>query len=194
MRGRAAWWVVLALLAAGCASPGSPAATTAPATTDQTDVWFMQHMVPHLYQQTSIVSLTRAHITHPQLLRLADTIAERDRADSSQLQGWLAVQGLSPHGHSHQRVDNRRQTDLERLARLRGVGFDLALLDVMMARDRAAIRICRTEARQGTRPEVRQLAQRMLASQQQQVRQLRAWRRAWSTVTSKQPTLKRPSS
>jgi uncharacterized protein (DUF305 family) len=180
VRGRVAWWIIIALLAAGCATPGSRADTTAPAATDQTDVWFMQHMIPHLRQKTAIVSLTRERITHPKLARLADTMTRRDQADSNRLQGWLALRGLAPHGHSHQRVDNRRRTDLERLARLRGVGFDRSFLDVMSARDRAGITICLAEERQGRLPEVRQLARRMLVDQRRELRQLRTWRQAWS--------------
>ncbi len=42
------WAIVVALLAGGCHRPvpyaGPPAAAA-----DQTDVWFMQHMVPHLW-------------------------------------------------------------------------------------------------------------------------------------------------
>jgi uncharacterized protein (DUF305 family) len=182
--GRVAWWiVVVALLAAGCTS-GSRADTAAPAASDQTDVWFMQHMVPHLRQKTAIVSLTRARISHPQLARLADAMARRDQADSDQLLGWLAQRGLAPHGHSHQRVDNPRRTDLERLARLRGTRLDRSLLDVMLARDRAGITLCIAEVRHGRLPDVRQLAQRMLADQQREVHQLQAWRRAWSTAST----------
>jgi hypothetical protein len=48
VRGRTGLCIVLALLLAGCAASGSRAGSTNPATTDQTDVWFMQYMVPHL--------------------------------------------------------------------------------------------------------------------------------------------------
>jgi uncharacterized protein (DUF305 family) len=139
----------------------------------------MQHMVPHLRQASSIAFLTRAQITHAELARLADTITRRDQADISQLQGWLSVEGLAPHGHSHQRVDKRKQTDLERLSRLRGAGFDLAFLDVMTARERAAVTMAATESRQGGRPEVRQLARRMLVDLQEDIHQMRAWKQAW---------------
>jgi uncharacterized protein (DUF305 family) len=178
------WAIVVALLAGGCHRPvpyaGPPAAAA-----DQTDIWFMQHMVPHLWQATSITSLTRAQITHPQLVRLADTITRRDLADINQLQDWLSLQGLAPHGHSHQRVDTRRQTDLERLSRLRGAAFDLAFLEVMTARERAGSTMAATEMRQGTRPEVNKLARRLLADQQADIRQMDAWKQAWTRGSNK---------
>jgi uncharacterized protein (DUF305 family) len=172
--------IVVALLAAGCRGPvprPSP-----PAAADRTDVWFMQHMVPHLWQEVSIASLTRDQVGHPALGRLADAMARRDRAAINQLEGWLALQGLAPHGHSHQPVDDRRQTDLQRLSRLRGTAFDLAFLGVMTTRDRAGITLAAAEASHGTRPEVRQLAARMLSQQQAEVRQMNAWKHAWSTT------------
>jgi uncharacterized protein (DUF305 family) len=171
--------VVVALLATGCRGPVPP---SPPAAADQTDVWFMQHMVPHLWQAVSIVSLTRGQVGHPALGRLADAMARRDRAAINRLEGWLALQGLAAHGHSHQPVDDRRQTDLQRLSRLRGTAFDVAFLQVMSARDRAGITLAAAEARHGTRPEVRQLAVRLLSQQQAEVRQMNAWERAWSAT------------
>jgi uncharacterized protein (DUF305 family) len=179
-----AWAILVVLLAAGCHGPVPGASPPAPAA-DPTDVWFMQHMVPHLWQVVSIASLTRAQVTHPALGRLADTMARRDQADITRLQGWLYLQGLAPHGHSHQPVDNRKQTDLERLSQLHGTAFDLAFLEVMTARDRAGITLAAAEARRGSRQDVRQLAGRMLSQQQAEIRQMNAWRRAWSTASSR---------
>jgi uncharacterized protein (DUF305 family) len=180
---RFGWWIVVALLAAGCAAPRSHA----PVATDQTDVWFLQHTVPHLRQTTAVVSLTREHLTDPGLARLADTIARRSQANIDQLQRWLDQRGLSPHGHSHQRVDIRRQTDLERLARLRGSALNLAFVQVMTARSRTTSKLAGNEARDGSLPDIRQFARQLLASQQVQVRQLKSWRQArWIRRTSRE--------
>jgi uncharacterized protein (DUF305 family) len=182
MRGRLRPWVIVVALLAACSggAPASPADPPAAAAPDQNDVWFMQHMVPHLWQTTSIAFLTRDQIAHPALVRLADTITRRCQADIDQLQAWLSVQGLAAHGHSHQRVDSRIQTDLERLSRLDGTGFDVAFLEVMTARDRAGVMMAATEVRRGGRPEVRQLARRMLDELRAEIRQMHLWKLAWS--------------
>jgi uncharacterized protein (DUF305 family) len=165
------------LLAAGCAAPVSRAGAPAPTAGDQTDVWFVQHMIPHLRQTTSIAILTRGQITYPALDRLAGRISRRGQADIDQLQRWLDRRGLAPHGHSHQRIDNRR-SDLERLSRLQGTAFDRALLQVMTARHRGAIAMAAIQRRQGTLPEVRQLAEQLVVEQQAQLRQLDALKRS----------------
>jgi hypothetical protein len=101
--------VVIAVLAAGCATP----AANQPAVNGQ------------------------ATSDRPGTRPLADTVTRRSQADIDQLQRLLDQRGLSPHGHSHQRVDNTSPTDLERLAALRGRTLDLAFVQVMTARSRA---------------------------------------------------------
>lgn len=70
----------LAVLAAGCASPDP---SHQPTVNDPTDVWFAQHMVPHLLQDTSIAYLTRARLTDPALVRLANRVHRRGQAEAT---------------------------------------------------------------------------------------------------------------
>jgi uncharacterized protein (DUF305 family) len=177
VRQRLGYWVVIAVLAAGCATPDDD---NQPPAADQTDVWFMQHMVPHLLQNTSIAYLTRDRLADPALARLADHIHRHGRAHVAELQGWLAERGLAPHGHSHQRGDTLRPSDLERLSRLDGAALDLAFVKVMKTRHRAGSKLATTEAREGSLPEVRRLAEQLLAEQRAQIRKLQAWTLATS--------------
>jgi hypothetical protein len=144
VRRRFAGWVVLAALVAGCATTDASQPSV-----DRTDVWFMQHMIPHLLQDTSIVYLTRDRLADPELARLADRSYRRDQAHLAELQGWLAERGLAPHGHSHQPGDSLRRSDLERLSRLDGAALDLAFVEVMTARHRAGGKLA-TDATPGT--------------------------------------------
>ena len=184
MRRRLGSLLLTAVLAAGCATP---TANRQPPVNDQTDVWFAQHMVPHLLQDTSIASLTRDRLTDPDL-RLADRIHRRSHEQAAQLLEWLAERGLAPHGHSHQRGDNLRRSDLERLSRLDGAGLDLAFAAATTARDRAGTKLAATEAQDGGVPAIRQLAQQLLAEQQDRTATLRSWRRAWSKPHASRPT------
>jgi uncharacterized protein (DUF305 family) len=168
-------WVVIAVLVAGCATPDA----NQPAANDQTDVWFMQHMVPHLLQTTAIVDLAQDRITRPELARLADSIDRQGQAHLQQLQGWLNERGLAPYD-PQQDPSSRKATDLERLAQVGRAKFDLAFLKVMTSRHRAGIRLAAAELRAGTVPEARELARQLLAELQAQVQQMTAWTHAWS--------------
>ena len=176
-------FVVIAVLAVGCATSKPPGSVA----NDQTDVWFTQHMVPYLRQTITVVSLTRPYLTDPTLARLADKVNRTSQADIQQLQGWLDQRGLSPHIHSHQRIDTRRQTDLERLSQLRGSALDLAFVQVMTARARAGTNLTATEVSDGSLPEVRQLAHQMLAEQLAQSRQFKHWSLTAKARTSHPP-------
>jgi uncharacterized protein (DUF305 family) len=177
VRRRLGCWIVLVVVAAGCGNP-SPDPPTA---SEQTDVWFMQHMVPHLRQTTSVVELTRRRITRPELTRLADTINQQGNASLQQLQGWLDRRGLAPHGHSHA-LGSRKETDLERLSRVHATRFDLVFFEVMTARHHAGVRLAVAELRDGSVPEVRRLARQMLAEQQAQIELMNRWSKAWPAV------------
>jgi uncharacterized protein (DUF305 family) len=175
MRRRLGWWLVIAVLAGGCST--STANQGAPS--DQTDVWFMQHMAGHLLQRAAIVALAGDQITHPKLERLANTIDQQGQAHLQQLQEWLTRRGLAPYDPQQDPI-RPKESDLDRLSRAHGTRFDLAFLEVMTARHRADIRMAAAEARDGGVPEVRELARQMLAELEPQVKQMTAWRRAWA--------------
>ena len=183
VRTRGSWLTVALLLAASVSAAGCtsgrprPAAAPTTAAADQAAVWFAQHLVPHLRQDTSIAYLTRDRITSPALARLAGSVHRRGQAHLATLQAWLARRGLAAHGHSHQRGGRREESDLQRLSRLDGVELDLAFARVMAARQRTAGRMAATAAGHGADPELRRLARQLLAEQREILRALSAVRR-----------------
>jgi uncharacterized protein (DUF305 family) len=58
---------------------------------------------------------------------------------------------------------------------------------VMTARHRAGSKLAAAELRDGTLPEVRQLAQQLLTNQQAQIATMTAWARAWSKARATPP-------
>ena len=81
MRRRLGWWLLVGVLVAGCTTSGANQRVGS----DQTDIWFAQHMVPHLLQNSAIVSLAGDQLTRPELVRLAGTINRQSHADLQQL-------------------------------------------------------------------------------------------------------------
>lgn len=80
-------FVVIAVLAAGCATP----AANQPTANDRTDVWFTQHMVPYLRQTTTVVSLTRPYLTDPPLPDWLTRSTGRARPTSNNSRdGWTS--------------------------------------------------------------------------------------------------------
>ena len=107
----AATAVLAAAMVAGCAAPAADRPAMAVAG-DATDVWFIQHLVPHLRQTLSVVTLSEDRITRPELARPAEATRRQSQAHLVLLQAWLDRRGLAPHGHSHQAVDQQPRSDL----------------------------------------------------------------------------------
>ena len=112
MRRRLGWWLLVAVLVTGCTVSDANQRKGS----DQTDIWFAQHMVPHLLQNSAVVNLAGDQLTRPKLARLAGTIDRQGHADLQQLQGWLEGRGLAPYD-PQQDPNHRKETDLSRLSR-----------------------------------------------------------------------------
>ena len=67
VRRRFGWWLLVAMLAAGCSASDADQRPGG----DQTDVWFAQHMVPHLLQTSAVVDLAGEQLTRPPQAGLA---------------------------------------------------------------------------------------------------------------------------
>jgi len=169
VRRRFGWWLLVAMLAAGCSASDADQRPGG----DQTDVWFAQHMVPHLLQTSAILDLAGDQLTRPKLARLAGTINRQSRADLQQLQGWLEGRGLAAYD-PQQDPNRRKETDLSRLSKVHGAGFDRVFLKVMLARHKTGLRLAAVEARDGAIPELRTLARQMRAELLAQLEQLTA--------------------
>ena len=169
MRRRLGWWLLVAVLVTGCTISDANQRKGS----DQTDIWFAQHMVPHLLQNSAIVNLAGDPLTRPKLVRLAGTINRQGHADLQPLQGRLESRGLAPYD-PQQDPNHRKETDLSRLSRAHGPAFDRAFLKVMLARHRTALRMAAGEARDGAIPELRALVRRMITDLQTQLEQMTA--------------------
>ena len=70
--------------------------------------------------------------------------------------------------------NRRKETDLSRLSKVHGAGFDRVFLKVMLARHKTGLRLAAVEARDGAIPELRTLARQMRAELLAQLEQLTA--------------------
>jgi 2-succinyl-5-enolpyruvyl-6-hydroxy-3-cyclohexene-1-carboxylate synthase len=107
VRRQLGYWVVMAVLAAGCAASDAHAPSPA---TDEADVWFMQHLAGHLLQQTAILDLGHDRITHPNLAQLANTINQQGQAHLTRIQEWLTSRGLAPYDPQQEPAAARKAT------------------------------------------------------------------------------------
>jgi uncharacterized protein (DUF305 family) len=173
------------LVLAGCSSPAPPA-SSAPATNsnpgryNDTDVMFLQMMVPHLDQGISIVRLARDRAARPEVRTLAAAI-ETTQADeattmATRLRDWRQPPTAPAGSHlDHGGMPDTTAGEIATLTRIAGPDFDRRFLNTMIARQDDAIQLARMESATGTNPETKTLAARIDRSRSAQIEQMLAY-------------------
>ena len=175
-----------ALLLAGCGSTlaaTSGTAETAPAlpgTFNDTDVMFLQMLIPHHEQGIELARLAarRAAVADVRDLAAAVDATQTDElADMKEwLRDWNQPLSADPDPHAHAGHGGMHTTDPEVVAELRrtpaGPDFDRTFLNLFTGHQHGAVELARMEARSGKYPGAKDLAERIVASRTAQIRQL----------------------
>jgi uncharacterized protein (DUF305 family) len=166
------------LLLAGCSA--SPAETAAPPAVgpgfNETDVMFLQMMVPHHEQGLTIVRLAADRAGREDVKVLAAAIeatqADEARTMSERLKQWRQPPTAPPNAHhDHGGMPDTTQKEIAALREMSGPEFDKRFLNTLIAHQDDAIQIARLEVA-GTNPETKALAEQMAKSRQAQIDQM----------------------
>jgi uncharacterized protein (DUF305 family) len=181
-----------AVLLAACSQGGDEQGGTAPASPapNDADVTFTQNMIPHHQQAIEMAKLVDSHTDRSELRTLADSIVASQGQEVTQLQGWLRSWGKpeTPAGMAHGGMEmpgTMSEADMNHLMDLQNEKFDLAFVEMMAEHHRGAIDMAKTELKDGSLPEVKQFAQKVINDQQREVDQLQQWEQQWSAVTNR---------
>jgi uncharacterized protein (DUF305 family) len=181
-----------ALLLAACnQGGGNQEQGTAPAegAPNDADVTFTQDMIPHHQQAIEMATLVDSHTDRPELHRLADSVESSQRQEITQMRGWLRSWGkpATPSeghgGHGDTEMPGMMsEADMRRLMEATGTEFDLAFVEMMAAHHQGAINMANTELKNGSLPEATRLAEQIIDTQQDEIKQLQRWKTEWSTA------------
>jgi uncharacterized protein (DUF305 family) len=176
--------IVLAACSQGGQEQGSAPATPAP---NDADVTFAQNMIPHHQQAIDMAELVDTHTERSELRQLANSIVTSQGQEITQLQGWLRSwdKPVTPEGMGHGGMEmpgTMSEADMNRLMDLQDAEFDLAFVEMMAAHHQGAIDMAKTELKDGSLPEVKQFAQKVIDDQQKEVDQLKQWEKEWSAL------------
>ncbi|MBQ1025142.1 DUF305 domain-containing protein [Micromonospora sp. C95] len=169
---------------AGHNMPGNPSASAIngeSATSNATDVMFAQMMIPHHEQaiEMSDLATTRAD---PEVRQLATQIKDAQAPEITQLRTWLTSWGApmpmatGDHGMpemDHEMPGMMSEADMTRLAAASGIEFDRQFLTMMIAHHEGAVTMAEEEAAQGANPDAKELAQRIVTTQQAEIDTMR---------------------
>jgi uncharacterized protein (DUF305 family) len=194
---------VAAALTVGVALSGCGTNTTAPSSPgssqpaaqdhNQVDVAFAQNMIPHHAQAISMSRLAVQQAVSPQIKDLAARILGAQQPELDQMSGWLRAwhepvpATNSPSGSMGQGDMGQMDHDasgpmpgmisgdqMQQLEQATGDMFDRMFLQMMITDHQGAITMARTEVRAGQNPDARQLAQRIIDTQQREIAEMQA--------------------
>ena len=162
---------------ANTATPAPSAASNAPTTGqqqhNQADVVFIQNMIPHHQQAIMMSQMALTHATTPQVKDLAARIQAAQNPEIQQMRGLLAAWGvpanpggMGPMGGMMGGVGGMGP------GMMNGTTFDRTFLQNMIVHHQGAIDMSQTELAQGSNPDTRQLAQKIINTQQAEIKEM----------------------
>ena len=181
--------VSLVLTACGgsnAAAPANPAPSvsySAPATAQHNaaDVAFAQSMIPHHRDAVAMADLAADRAQDPEVKALAEQIQAAQQPEIDQLTGFLSAWGaeVSPSnsmdGMGHGSIPSTSSpsgmggmmspAQMEQLRNATGTQFDEMFLTMMIEHHRSAVSAAQEEIEQGSYPDAKQLAEKIVADQ-----------------------------
>jgi uncharacterized protein (DUF305 family) len=178
--------LVVVVLLAGCSGPGQ--APPAPSTSDpgrglnNTDVMFLQMLLPHHRQGVELAGLGHAKGGRPELVQLAAAIEATQKDEAELMAGILADSGAprtapaasggeDPHA-AHGGLPGTSEQQVAALRASAGAEFERRFLTTMMAHQGDAIQLARMQAASGADKRLLDLARRIERSRTAQIEQM----------------------
>lgn len=154
------------------------------------DLRFIDGMVPHHEGGVVMAQDALQKSKRPEIRKLAEEIINAQDKEINQMKQWR--QGWYPKAPStpmawHAQMNHMMPMSTEQIKSMRmdmdlGEGnaeFDLRFLDAMIPHHEGAVVMALDAVKKSKRPEIKKLAQTIISSQQAEIEQMKAWRKAW---------------
>jgi uncharacterized protein (DUF305 family) len=154
------------------------------------DLRFIDAMTPH--HQGAIVMAQEAQqkSKRPEILALANAILKAQDPEIVQMQQWrrtwypkASAEPIAYHramGHSMPMTEAQKSAMMMQMdLGAADAQFDLRFINAMVPHHEAAVTMAEAVLKQSQRPEMKQMAQAIITSQQAEINQMKQWRKAW---------------
>ncbi|GBD15797.1 hypothetical protein HRbin26_00690 [bacterium HR26] len=175
----------LAVLLVACGGAGaSPTPTAAPSPgAMMSDEQFLAAMIEHHQGAIDMAKIALERAEHPEVRQLSEEIIATQQAEIEQMRTWQREwfgAEATPGGHAgHGMSDEEMGMDVDLEELRRAEPFDRAFLEAMIRHHEGAVRMAEQIRSSTQRPELRELADDIIATQQREIEQMRAWLADW---------------
>lgn len=154
------------------------------------DLRFIDGMRSHHQGAVAMAKLAQQKSQHPEIKQLANNIIKTQTKEIAQLQQWRqawypqASKESVAYGGEGKSVIPMSEQQSQSMKMVKDLGaadsrFDLRFMDAMLAHHEGALTMAQNALTNSKRPEVKQLAQDIITSQQAEIDQMKQWRQAW---------------
>lgn len=154
------------------------------------DLRFIDAMIPHHQGAVEMAKAAKQNSKRPEIRTLAEQIIQAQDQEINQMQQWRkawypkasseAVAWHSSMGHSAPMTQEQRQSMM--MNTHLGTAddkFDLRFINAMIPHHEGAIAMANDATNKANRPEIKQLTNEIITSQQAEIDQMKQWRKAW---------------
>lgn len=154
------------------------------------DLRFIDGMIPHHEGAVAMAQEALQKSNRPEIKQLAQAIIDAQEKEISELKewrtSWYPNAGDEPMMYSAQMGHMIPMTEEMRSSMMMNgdLGaadeqFDLRFINAMIPHHQGAIDMARQALEKSNRPEIKELAQNIIDSQQQEIDQMQQWRKDW---------------
>jgi uncharacterized protein (DUF305 family) len=155
------------------------------------DLRFIDAMTPHHEGAVVMAKEALQKSKRPEILKLAQGIIKAQNQEVAQMKqwrkSWYAKASDTPMAWSadmgHMMTMSASQRQGMMMSQSLGAadaGFDLRFIDAMIPHHEGAVTMAKEILDKSKRPEIKKLAQDIIASQQVEIKQMQGWKKAWS--------------
>lgn len=140
------------------------------------DATFIDGMIVHHEGAVAMARQALAEAQRPEIRQLAEAIIATQQAEIAQMKQWRAAwyPDLADTGGMH-------GMDMGPMSVASGEApFDIRFIDAMVPHHEGAIAMANLALQKSTRPEIRRLAEAIIAAQQAEIEQMKRWRAEWT--------------
>lgn len=145
-----------------------------------TDRAFATEMVDHHQMAIDMATVAQDRATRPQIKALANNIITAQKQEIAQLKA--ADQKLASADVDASDLglsDAMMGMDMDNSMLMTAKPFERMFIDMMVPHHQGAIRMARAELAKGRDPQLRKLAQGVIAAQSDEIKQMNSWRMDW---------------
>lgn len=190
-------------MAAGTPTAATPAAS--PAASEAFDLLFIDMMIPHHKSAVAMAQIALVRGEHQEVRSLAQQIISSQQDEIAQMQAWRDAwfpgAATMPMDQMNRTMDSLMGTPSAGAGRVSGMAtmmnpaaeaaalcnatgsFDQAFLQMMIPHHQSAVAMAQVALRRAMHPEIKTLAQAIIASQQKEIGQMQGWLTAWHGAT-----------